>query len=497
MPKKAKEETDLSLKFVSRIMRRRPKTDVSGTFEFVNSDDTILADIKYVLLTGIDDFDEFVGGFPFGRISEVFGMPNCGKSAMMLRTMCRFQANHIYEVINKDGFHYSLKRVDPKKIRVIKGYIDNEGSLEKGFKLGISDTVFDEEGKEVVERTMLETTGVGRCDTVEQIFMAVDEFINIIKEANEEEEEAAEKEERDPRVILGVFITDTVAGTSSKSEIEREWGKEDYSTRAAARISEGFRCASRDFSRYNVAAIFTNQVRTNMKPAGSGYRVKFNTPQADDFSTYGGKALEFYASHRIFMFQVPIKYTLVKGSQFPDGFLIGFRTTKNRLRKPLREARMVLLFDEDQGGLHNMFGILESLIFLKVAELHDSGAISFLFRKYGVETTSFAENVVLNPKPEEQPKDGVPKRRKKREADPMIEGRWQWLSFYKAHRLDIEKLHRVAIERANRTEGLDPFYEPEPGEDLEQRHGEDSDPESSPPPRRRTAVPVLDDDDLK
>jgi RecA/RadA recombinase len=489
--KKVKEEQDLSERFVSNMMRHRPKKASSGTFEFVNSDETVLADVKYVVLTGIDDFDEFTGGFPFGRISEVFGLENCGKSAMMLRTMCRFQAKHIYEVISRNGFIHSLKRVDPAQIRIIKGYIDNEGSLEKGFKLGISDITFDEQGNEVVEKTMLQKTGLGRCDTVEQIFFSADEFINVIREAQDEEEEVAEEQGKEPRIILGVFIVDTVAGTSSKSEIEREWGKEDY-PRAAGKISEGFRCLTHDFSRYNVAAIFTNQVRTAMKERGTtGYRVKFSTPQQDDYSTYGGKALSFYATHRIFMFQVPVKYTLVKGTQFPAGFLVGFRTVKNRLRKPLREARMVLLFDEEQGGLHNTLSILESLIFLKVAELHDSGAVSFKFRKFQLETTSFAENVVLNPKPEDV------KKRRKRETDPMIDGRYQWLAFYKAHRSDLDKLHRVAIERANRTEGLDPFYEPEPGEDNEQiPNGEDSEP-LEPSRRRRTAVPVIDDDDLR
>ncbi len=490
----AKKTKDLTELFVSQVNMCRPKKAGGGTFEFVMSDDAVLGDIKYVLLTGIDDFDEFTGGFPFGRISEVFGLENCGKSALMLRTMCRFQAKHVYEVVGKNGFIYTLKRVEAKRVRIIKGYIDNEGSLEKGFKLGISDITFDENGTELVERVMLEKTGIGRCDTVEHVFQAADKFTSIIAEAIKAEEKEAEEEDRDADVILGVFIVDTVAGTSSKQEMERPWGDQDY-PRAAGQISEGFRCMMHDFNRWNVAAIFTNQVRNSFKESqGGGYRVKFSTPQEKDYSTYGGKALSFYASHRIFMFQVPVKYTLVKGAQFPAGFLVGFRTIKNRLRKPMREARMVLLFDEEQGGLHNILGILESMIFLKVAELHDNGSVSFKFRKFELETTSFAENVVLQPK---EPKEGEPKKRKKREEDPRIDGRYQWLTFYKAHRIDLDRLHRVAIERANRTEGLDPFYEPEPGEDAEQaNNGEDSEPTYA-PSRRRTAVPVIDDEDLR
>lgn len=447
---------DLTEQFVRSINMSRPKKTGAGTFEFVMCDDEILGDVHYVLMVGNEPYDTFVGGFPFGRISEVFGLENCGKTAMMVRAMCRFQAKHIYEVVSRNGFIYSLKRVDPKRIRLIKAYIDNEGSLEKGFKITIRDVTYNEKGEEVVEHIAMEKTGIGLCDTVEQVFMAADKFLEIIENAEKENED---EDEDNREVIFGLFIVDTIAGTSSKDEIERDWGERDY-PRAPGKISEGFRRLRGEISRHNVAAIFTNQVRSNMQqaPAG-GYRARFNTPQDSEFSTYGGKALKFWSSHRVFLFQMPIKYTLVKGAQFPAGYLVGFRTIKNRLRKPGREGRMVLLFDEEQGGLHNALSILETMIFLKVAEMHEGGQISFKFRKFGIETTTFAENVKLGA--EDNP------RSRKHLQDPEIEGRYEWLSFYKAHRPDLQKLWEIAVARANATEGLDEFYKPESGEDQE------------------------------
>lgn len=477
----AKREKDLTELFVSQVNMCRPRKPGSGTFEFSMSDEDIFGDVKYVLLTGNEPFDTFTGGFPFGRITEIFGLENCGKSAMMIRTMCRFQAKHIYEVVEKKGFIYTLKRVDPKNIRLIRAYIDNEGSLEKGFKIGIHDVTFDENGNEVVENIDMEKVGIGLCDTVEQVFLSVDKFLKVIEQVEQEN-----REEENDQVIFGVFIVDTIAGTSSKDEIEKEWGERDF-PRAAAQISEGFRRLSREISRHHVALICTNQVRSTFSAnqGGGGYKVKFNTPQESDFSTFGGKALSFYATHRVFMFRLPIKYTLVKGSQFPDGFLVGFRTTKNRLRKPMREARMVLLFDEEQGGLHNILSMLESMVFLKVAEVSDGGTIKFLFRKHGIETTTFAENVKIGDEAE------APRSRKK-PTDPEIDGRYQWIGFYKAHRVDLEKLWKVAVDRANSTEGLDQFYKP----DVE--NGEDQDPENRIPATRRAArksVPTLEDED--
>jgi RecA/RadA recombinase len=483
MAKKEKEQRDLTELFVSQVNLHRPKTNQGGMFEFAMSDEEIFGDVKYVLLTGIDSFDTFTGGFPFGRMSEVFGLENCGKSALMIRSMCRFQAMHIYEVTNKDGFIYSVRRVDPKNIRLIRAYVDNEGSLEKGFKLGVHDVRFNEQGEEFVEEIMLDKTGVGLTDTIEQVFMSYDKFLKVMDQA---EREAIEDET--DQVVFGIFVVDTIAGTSSKDEMQRAWGERDF-PRAAQQISEGFRRLRGETVRHNVAAIFTNQVRKSFgQTQGSGYKVKFNTPQADDYSTFGGKALSFYATHRIFMFQVPIKYTLVKGAQFPAGFLVGFRTIKNRLRKPQREARMVLLFDEKVGGLHNQLSLLESLCFLKAAELRKDGSIFFRFRQMRIETTTFEHNVKL---------DEEPTRSRKKAPDPEIDGRYQWIAYYKAHRPDFDKLWEAAVVRANSTPGLDAFYEPDV-EDEEVSEDEDPDPR----PRRANSrssgfrTPTFADKDL-
>lgn len=475
----AKEPRDLSKVFAQSINMSRPKKTGAGTFNFTCNSKYIQTDVKYVLLTGIDVFDTFVGGFPFGHISEVYGLENCGKTAMMIRAMCRFQAGHIYEIISKQGFTPYLKRVDPKRVRLIKAYIDNEGSLENSFKLTIHDWHYNEQGEEVQETTSLdlEKVAVGLCDTVEQVFQAMDKFAEIIEKTNDEIDDEEYSDDERP-VVFGLFIVDTVAGTSSKDEMERDWGERDY-PRAAGKISEGFRRLRGQIMRCNVALICTNQVRTQFNDQTGGGKHKFITPQDKDFSTYGGKALKFYAAHRIFMFQMTGKYSLVKGAQFPAGYAIGFRTVKNRLRKGGREGRMVLLFDENIGGLHNTFSMLESLVFLHAAEYHDGGQFSFKFKTFGIETTTFAES--------DKERSG----RSRKQQNPQIEGRFEWLSFYRAHRADLDRLWTAAIEKANSTEGLDGNSE------SDEEVNEDFDPETEPPRRssRRQPVAKLDQED--
>jgi RecA/RadA recombinase len=471
--------------FVRSMKACRPRKEGVPTFDITMSDEDILGDVKYVLLTGNEPYDRIVGGFAFGRINEVFGLENCGKTAMMVRSMCRFQAKHVYEVIDRQGFVYTVQRVPPDKIVTLQCYVDNEHSLEKGFKITIWDVTTDDKGVE--KREMVEmSTPLMVADTIDHIFQAIDKFIERIKVA-----EAAIEEDGSGRVVLGVFICDTVAGTSSKEELERAWGDRDY-PRGAQQISEGFRCVTNDIARHNVAAIFTNQVRTKFKDLqkGTGYRAKFNTPQEEDFSTYGGKALAFYSTHRVFMFQVPVRYTLVKGAQFSAGYLIGFRTHKNRLRKPGREGRMVLLFDEEQGGLHNVFSILESMIFLRVAERSkDGGAITFKFRKNKIATTTFADNITL------EDTDETGGKRRKRVPDPKIDDRYEWPAFYKAHRNDFDLLWEAAMRHAYETDGLSGYYEPDPDEE----EVEDSDPDPAPPRTgrfRNRPVAALEDPDI-
>jgi RecA/RadA recombinase len=499
-------EKDLSEIFISRMIASSPKKEArkdgtrNGSLRIILSDEEILGDIRYVLKTGIEPFDAFTGGFPFGRISEVFGLENCGKTALMVRSMCRFCAKHIYQVVGHKGFDYELERIDPKKVRLIKCYVDNEHSIVRNIKLSITDTTFDAEGKALSERTYWEGVPVEEADTIEMVFMSLEKFLTVIREAETAIQKTAEDKGEEPdTLIFGLFIVDTVAGTSSKDEINRDWGEKDF-PRAAGKISEGFRRLTNEVSRHNVAAIFTNQVRTkfNDLQRGSGYKASFGTPQESDFSTYGGRALSYYATHRVFMFRLPIKYTLIKGEQFSAGHLIGFRTHKNRLRMPMREARIVLLFDEEQGGLHNLLSLLESLVFLGAAEMRDDHSFTFLFRQFRLETTTFAENInFAEPEEEKEMKRGS---RRKKVENPEIDGRYQWLGFYRAHRADLDKLWEAAVKRANTIRGLRENDEPmeESSTSSDPYSGEDQDNEPPVPAHKRKpkSVPGIADEDL-
>lgn len=378
-----------NLRVVTKLRRCQPRKETdTGTFDVSLSTESILSDIKYVLRSGIPPFDDITGGIPFGRVTELYGLPGCGKSALVQRLAIQAQRGEIYA---KDG-----TLVPSPTVTVL--YVDNEQSIDSD--------------RTVIDGTKLEVV-LTRCDTVDQMFKIID---TTIKELHD-----IEKDTGVPQFV--VVIVDTIAGTSSASEMTQAWDKEDYARQPRV-MSSGFRRITRKINRYNVAMICVNQARDSFKQKGYSSHTSFE-PQDADFSTFGGKALGYYSSLRVFMYAQNPNYRFSKASRNSQGILIAFKTTKNRTKKPYRKAHMVLLFE---GGLNSTFSVLESLIKADFATLQDDGTIQFKLKAHGVDTTDFE----------------LPKRKQ----NPEIKTRLEWPAFYQAHKPAFDALWSKVIAAA-------------------------------------------------
>ena len=398
---------DIMDRMITKLNSIRPRKKEAGFFEVSRSNKNVMSKIRYVLDIGIDSFDSVTGGIPFGRITEIYGLDACGKTALAIRAAVRAQKRAIHEKL-EDG---TTRPID-KKSKVIVLYIDNEQSLDDGEKL-----VVDGEELDCI---------ISRCDTIDQMFKMIDAAINeIAKEENEENK---------PFLVV---IVDTIASTSSREEMTREWGKEDYA-RQPKQLREGFRTLMRNISRHNVCVICTNQVSDNFKAAKGGYNKskggynKSNLPQDTDFTAFGGKALRYYARLRIFMYLVREKYKLRKGALTSSGFVSGFYTRKNAQNWPSRDGRMVLIYGK---GWDDQYSLLEQLIFYKFAETTEDGEIEFFFKKNGIPTTTFGEKSTSLEEDDEN--EG---KKKKKESNPFIENRGQWPIFYEEHKVDFDAM---------------------------------------------------------
>lgn len=425
---------------LSTMNRRAPSSAEWGTYEISRSNKKVMSKIKYVLTTGITTFDDVAGGFPFGRIVELFGLESSGKTAMAIRAAARARRGFISEVIHNDDDTLAYRQLDPEEYEVAVLYIDNEGSL-------------DEDSKLIVDGDRLDVI-TGRCDTVEGVFKMTDDFLDGAEAKTEADAEAARKAGREPKLLFLVIVVDTIASTSSKEELAAAWGKRDF-PRVPGEISKGFNRLVRRLNVNNACMICTNQVRTKFQQGAPLAARGGSTPQSWQFQSLGGFALRFYASHRIFVQALTSKYKLVPEAKFAAGLAIGFHTVKNRLRPPLRDGRMVLLFDKHQGGLNDQFSLLENLVltgFVEVGNKEKGTDFACKFAKNNIVTTTFADAQVKTNLDED---DSAPAPRRGGRKDPGFKCRAEWPKFFAEHKDDINKLWQAAVEYTFNTPGLD------------------------------------------
>ena len=272
-------------------------------------------------------------------------------------------------------------------------YIDNEQSFSDDNSLTI----------EGIKADFI----LGRCDTIGQIFDAVERVVKVV-------EESSKDSDREQFILV---VIDTIASTSTDGELTQEWGAQDFS-RHAKELRGAFRRMSRAINKHNVCLLCINQVSDSF--AQKAKKNPNALPDENDYATFGGRALKFYASQRIFVQKVPKKFKLHPDNKLEDGLLIEMKTVKNRVKKPLRKGRMVLLFgDEDSagGGFSELYSMLETFLMLDMAK-DEAGTISFRFQANGVTPSTFES----------------------KRANPSIDARIEWPGFYNAHKVDFDAL---------------------------------------------------------
>jgi RecA/RadA recombinase len=427
-------EVDENEGLIAKLKSIAPKGENAASWEISRTKDLVLSEVKYVLTTGIESFDDIAGGIPIGRMVELYGLESCGKTAMAIRCAGRAMKKHVAEIVRDEHGNVTLKPLDPDKCKVVTVYIDNEGSLDDDMKL-------------VVDGEALDVVG-GRFDTTDDVFKAIDGALSY-------QNDRLAQQEKDGIMRFMFIVVDTIASTSTRQELEAKWGTEDF-PRQPKQISRALCRLVRKVNRCQAAILFTNQVRTKFNPGSAPGQKGSYTISPDDYTSVGGMALRFYSSHRVFMYAYGQKYKLVPDAQFSAGLLVGFHTKKNRIKPPLRDGRMVLLFDKKNGGLNNIFSMLETLVYLGFveveAETKHTGYI-LKFKKNGIVPTTFDAASVETSLEDD---DELPaNRRTGSRKDPGFKFRSEWPKFYDKHKADIDLLWAKAIEYCMSTEGLD------------------------------------------
>jgi recombination protein RecA len=236
----AKREDDLA----SLLADSLNKQNKDGKIAYFLDDDSSDAptNVKDWLSTGNAMLDVAIsnrpyGGLPVGRITEITGLEQSGKSLL--------SAHLLAEAQRKGG---------------VAVLIDTETAVSREFLEAIG-----------VDISKLLYVSV---DTVEGIFEACETIIEQVRKGDKDR--------------LVTIVVDSVAAASSKKEMEADYDKDGYATDKAIIISKAMRKITNMIGRQSIALVFTNQLRQKM-----------NAMFGDPWTTSGGKALAFHSSVRL------------------------------------------------------------------------------------------------------------------------------------------------------------------------------------------------------
>ncbi len=288
----AKSKSDLSDELgglIAETINKQFKAQNVKTAYFLEGDSDAPTIVKEWVGTGSTMLDLAIsnrkyGGFPVGRVSEITGLEQSGKSLLAAHALLNTQ--------KKGG---------------LAVYIDTENAIATEYLTAIGLNLKD----------MLYIP----LETVEDIFETVDVIIDKVRSSDKDR--------------LVTIVVDSIAGASTKTEMAADFDKDGYATAKALIISKAMRKITNLIGRERICLIITNQLRQ-----------KLNAPAfSDPWTTPGGKGIPFHASVRLRLSSIGAIKAKREGRDEIVGSRVKAKLVKNRVGPPLRECEYEVYFD--------------------------------------------------------------------------------------------------------------------------------------------------------
>lgn len=222
------------------------------------------------------------GGWPMGKIVELYGMESSGKTTLSLHAAANIQ----------------IKKLNTGRV----GYIDYENSFDKYYaqRLGV--------------KTGKDHFLIAQPDFAEQGLDIMNEFIEY--------------------ELVDMLIVDSVAAMLPQSEmVDEEHGGSMGKTIIGSQsrvVSQALKQLASKLNKKRVLLVFINQIRTKI---GQG-------KQKSSQTTTGGHALKFYASQRVELRKVKMQIEREK----MVGMNVRVKVAKNKVAAPFGECDAVFRF---------------------------------------------------------------------------------------------------------------------------------------------------------
>ena len=296
----AKKELDLAGILAESLNKKSKDQQVAY---FLDTDD-VPTNVEGWIGTGSDMLDIAIGnransGFPVGRIVEITGLEQSGKSLLSAHSLANTQAKGGVAVL-----------------------IDTETAVSREFMEAIG-----------VDTSKLLYVS---ADSVEQIFEYIETIIEKVRANNKDK--------------FVTIVVDSVAAASTEKELDADYGKDGYATDKAIIISKAMRKITNMIAREKITLIFTNQLRQKLNAMAF----------SDPWTTSGGKALAFHASVRLRLKNVgTIKVKDKGGKDRVVGIKVRAQVVKNRMGPPLRAADFDIFFDRGIDNYGSWLGVMK------------------------------------------------------------------------------------------------------------------------------------------
>lgn len=291
--------------------------------------------------SGCSAFDEALGGgWALGRVANIVGDKSAGKTLLAMEACANFARDYPTGWIR---------------------YAETEAAFDPEYAgaLGIP-----------MDRVMLNPTGAP-MRTVESIFEDMVACLDRFKDQP------------------GLYIVDSLDAISDEAEEKREFDEGSYGGTKPKQIGKMFRLLVERFHAQKVLLVIISQLRDKIGVVGFG----------ETKTRSGGRALDFYASHIVWLAEIGKIKRTIGGVDRVVGVNVRAKIKKNKVGLAFREVDYPILFGY---GIDDLTAGVEWLLENKretcLAELDVSKAgyktkITAMRNRGGPEVTSFRDRL--------------------------------------------------------------------------------------------------------
>lgn len=250
--------------------------------------------------TGCEVLNEVLGGgYVLGRMSNIIGDKSSGKTLLAIEACANFARDYL------DGEIH---------------YIEAEAA-------------FDEDYAEALGMPVDRVNFTQAVETIEDLFEFLEKTIDSLNEK--------------PCLV----VVDSLDGLSDRAELERKIGEGSYNMAKQKLLSQLFRRLKGKLEQSRVCLLIISQIRD-----------KIGVSFGETKTRGGGKSMDFYASHCLWLSEVGKVEKTINGIKRVIGIEIKAKCKKNKIGLPFRECQFPVLFGF---GVDDLTANVEWLISVK------------------------------------------------------------------------------------------------------------------------------------